>query len=422
MLNLTVATLAVKSLNNRRTTAGLTVAALAVSVMLVLGVERVRHDAKASFANTISGTDMVVGARSGAIQLLLYSVFRIGNATSNISWRTYRDIAAWPDVAWTVPISLGDSHKGFRVLGTNQDYFEHYRYGRGRKLALSAGKPFADLFDVVIGADVARALGYGLGQAVIVSHGIGSAGFSKHADKPFRISGILAKTGTPVDRTLHVSLEAIEAIHVDWRGGSRTPGLSITADEVRKMQLIPRTITAFLVGMKSRFAVFAAQRRINEYANEPLLAALPGVTLQELWDLMGTAEAALTAISGFVVVAATLGMLTMLMAGLNERRREMAVLRSVGARPHHLFALLVAEATFLSAVGAGLGLALLYVVLAAVRPIVDLHYGLYLEIAAPSLRELAILGTVIMAGALAGIVPAIRAYRRSLADGMTVRT
>jgi putative ABC transport system permease protein len=422
MLNLTVATLAVKSLINRRITAGLTVVALAVSVMLVLGVERVRHDAKASFANTISGTDLVVGARSGAIQLLLYSVFRIGNATNNISWRTYRDVAAWPDVAWTVPISLGDSHKGFRVLGTNLDYFEHYRYGRGRKLALSAGKPFADLFDVVIGADVAQALGYGLGQSIVVSHGIGAAGFSKHENKPFRVAGILAKTGTPVDRTLHVSLEAIKAIHVDWKGGSRVPGMTVSADAVRKMPLTPRTVTAFLVGMKSRFAVFAAQRRINEYAHEPLLAALPGVTLQELWDLMGTAEAALAAISGFVVVAATLGMLTMLMAGLNERRREMAVLRSVGARPHHLIALLVAEATFLSAVGAGLGLALLYMVLAAVRPFVDLHYGLYLEITAPSLRELAVLGIVMLAGALAGIIPAIRAYRRSLADGMTVRT
>ncbi len=422
MLNLTVATLAVKSLINRRITAGLTVVALAVSVMLVLGVERVRHDAKASFANTISGTDLVVGARSGAIQLLLYSVFRIGNATNNISWRTYRDIAAWPDVAWTVPISLGDSHKGYRVLGTNLDYFEHYRYGRGRKLALSAGKPFTDLFDVVIGADVAQALGYGLGQSIVVSHGIGAAGFSKHENKPFRVAGILAKTGTPVDRTLHVSLEAIEAIHVDWKGGSRVPGMTVSADAVRNMPLTPRTVTAFLIGMKSRFAVFATQRRINEYAHEPLLAALPGVTLQELWDLMGTAEAALAAISGFVVVAATLGMLTMLMAGLNERRREMAVLRSVGARPNYIIALLVAEATFLSAVGAGLGLALLYVVLAAVRPIVDLHYGLYLEIAAPSLRELAILGIVVLAGALAGIVPAIRAYRRSLADGMTVRT
>jgi putative ABC transport system permease protein len=422
MLNMTVATLAVKSLANRRITAGLTVAALAVSVMLVLGVERVRHDAKASFANTISNTDLVVGARSGAIQLLLYSVFRIGNATSNISWRTYRDIAAWPDVAWTVPISLGDSHKGYRVLGTNLDYFEHYRYGRGRKLALSAGKPFTDLFDVVIGADVAQALGYGLGQSIVVSHGIGAAGFSKHENKPFRVAGILAKTGTPVDRTLHVSLEAIEAIHVDWKGGSRVPGMTVSADAVRNMPLTPRTVTAFLIGMKSRFAVFATQRRINEYAHEPLLAALPGVTLQELWDLMGTAEAALAAISGFVVVAATLGMLTMLMAGLNERRREMAVLRSVGARPNYIIALLVAEATFLSAVGAGLGLALLYVVLAAVRPIVDLHYGLYLEIAAPSLRELAILGIVVLAGALAGIVPAIRAYRRSLADGMTVRT
>jgi putative ABC transport system permease protein len=422
MLNLTIPALAFKSLVNRRITAGLTVAALTVSVMLVLGVERVRHDAKTSFANTISGTDMVVGARSGAIQLLLYSVFRIGNATNNISWRTYREIAAWPDVAWTVPISLGDSHRGFRVLGTNLDYFEHYRYGNRRKLAFSAGKPFADLFDVVIGADVARALGYGLGQAIVVSHGIGSAGFSKHEDEPFRVAGILAKTGTPVDRTLHVSLEAIEAIHVDWRGGSRTPGMAITADEVRKMQLTPRTVTAFLVGMKSRFAIFKAQRRINEYAAEPLLAALPGVTLQELWDLMGTAEAALAATSAFVVVAATLGMLTMLMAGLNERRREMAVLRSVGARPHHLFTLLVAEATFLSACGAGLGLGLLYLVLLVIRPLADLHFGLYLEIAAPSLREFYILGLVVAAGALAGVLPAIRAYRQSLADGMTVRT
>ena len=422
MLNLTIPALAIKSLFNRRVTAGLTVAALTVSVMLVLGVERVRQDAKASFANTISGTDLVVGARSGAIQLLLYSVFRIGNATNNISWRTYQDIAAWPDVAWTVPITLGDSHRGFRVLGTNQDYFEHYRYGRGRKLVLAEGKRFSDLFDVVIGADVARALGYHIGDSIVVSHGIGSAGFSKHQDKPFRVAGILAKTGTPVDRTLHVGLRAIEAIHVDWKIGSRVPGMTVSAEGVRKMPLTPRTVTAFLVGMKSRFAVFKAQRRINEYPHEPLLAALPGVTLQELWDLMGTAEAALAAISGFVVVAATLGMLTMLMAGLNERRREMAVLRSVGARPHHLFTLLVAEATFLSAVGAGLGLALLYVVLAAVRPLVDLHYGLYLEIAPPSPRELYIMGGVILAGAVAGVLPAIRAYRHSVADGMTVRT
>ena len=417
-----IVTLAVKSLLNRRVTAALTVAALAISVALVLGVERLRHEAKASFANTISGVDLVVGARSGGIQLLLYSVFRIGNATNNVSWRSYRDIASWPDVAWTVPLSLGDSHKGFRVLGTNRDYFAHYRYGQGRKLTLAKGKPFDDLFDAVIGADVARALGYTLGQAIVVSHGLGRQGFSNHKDKPFRVAGILAKTGTPVDRTVHVSLEAIEAIHVDWRGGSRVPGMTVSADELRKMQLRPKTITAFLVGAKSRFAVFKMQRRINEYAREPLLAALPGVTLQELWDLMGTAETALTAISGFVVIGGVLGMLTMLLAGLNERRREMAILRTVGARPRHLFTLLVAEAAVLTLIGAALGIALLYSVLLAAAPLLDSRYGLSIAIGWPSEREWIMLGVIQLCGSLAGALPAWRACRQALADGMIVRT
>ncbi|MEQ8229572.1 MAG: ABC transporter permease [Rhodospirillales bacterium] len=413
--------LAIKSLLNRRITAGLTLVALAVSVMMVLGVEKLRTEAKASFAATISGTDLVVGARSGAIQLLLYSVFRIGNATNNISWQSYQDIAGRPDVAWTVPLSLGDSHRGFRVLGTNGDYFHHYRYGRKQPLAFAAGGPFSDLFDAVLGAEAARALGYKLGDPLVVAHGLGAQGFSNHKDKPFRVAGILARTGTPVDRTVHVSLEAIEAIHADWRNGAPVPGMRVTADQVRRMELTPRAITAFLVGTKSRFAAFTLQRDINEYRAEPLLAVLPGVALQELWDLMGTAEAALAAISVAVVAAGLLGMMIMLLAGLNERRREMAILRSVGARPLHLFALLVSEATVLTAAGAALGLGLFYGALVVIRPVLDSRYGLFLEITAPTGHDLAILGAVVAAGVLAGAVPAFDAYRQSLADGMTVR-
>ena len=104
--------LAWKSLLNRRFTVLLTLFAIALSVVLLLGVETVRRDAKLSFANTIAGTDLIVGARSGSIQLLLYSVFRIGHATNNISWRSYQDIAALPQVAWTIPLMLGDSHRG----------------------------------------------------------------------------------------------------------------------------------------------------------------------------------------------------------------------------------------------------------------------------------------------------------------------
>ena len=413
--------LSFRSLWNRRATVGLTVFAIAVSVALVLGVERLRHDAKASFANTIAGTDLIVGARSGATQLLLYSVFHIGNATNNIAWRSYRDIASRPEIAWTIPLSLGDSHRGFRVLGTNTDFFEHYRYGRKQPLAFVQGKPFADLFDAVLGADVAQALGYRLGDPIVVAHGLGAEGFTTHDDKPFKVAGILKRTGTPVDRTVHITLEGIEAIHADWKSGARVPGMTVDADTVRQMKLEPKAITAFLVGLKSRLAAFRLQRAINEYRREPLLAALPGVALQELWDLMGTAEAALSAISLCVVAAGLLGMLTMLLSGLNERRREIAILRAVGARPAHIFGLLVLEAGLITVAGTLHGLGLLYVGLLAARPLVDDAYGLFLTIGWPSLRDLSLLGLIIIAGVTAGTVPAIRAYRQSLADGMIVR-
>ena len=218
---MSLARLAFLSLLNRRLTALLTVAAIALSTCLLLGVETVRTGAKTSFADTVSGTDLIVGARSGSVQLLLYSVFRIGDATANLTWESYEDVAARPEVEWIVPLSLGDSHRGFRVLGTTPEYFQRYRYRGGRPLAFAQGAAFADLFDAVLGAEVAERLGYALGDEIVVAHGLAS--FTDHADKPFRVAGILARTGTPVDRTVHVGLEAIEAIHVDWSRGAQAP-------------------------------------------------------------------------------------------------------------------------------------------------------------------------------------------------------
>ena len=413
--------LAWASLVNRRTTAALTVLAIAASVALLLGVEKVRTEARASFASTISGTDLIVGARTGATQLLLYSVFRIGNATNNISWRSYQRLAADTEVAWTIPLSLGDSHRGYRVVGTTGDFFRHYRFGRKQALGFAAGEPFDDLFDAVIGADVAEELGYRLGDPMVIAHGLGAEGFSQHKDKPFRVAGVLERTGTPVDRAVHVSLEGIEAIHADWKGGARVPGLQVDADRVRQMDLTPKQVTAVLVGLKTRFATFALQRKINQDRREPMLAILPGVALQELWDLMGTAEAALGAISAMVVSTGLLGMLIMLLAGLEARRREMAILRSVGARAMHIFALLVAEALVLTLLGAALGLGILYLALIIARPIISAEFGLYLGIAPPNLRDLSLLGLVILGGLIAGAVPAWRASRQSLADGLIVR-
>ena len=418
---MTIARLAARSLWNRRATAGLTICAIALSVAMLLGVEKLRRDARDAFANTISGTDLVVGARSGAIQLLLYSVFRIGNATNNISWSSYQDIAALPQVKWTVPISLGDSHRGFRVMGTTKNYFEHYRYARKQSLRFSSGQIFDGLFDAVLGAEVAAALGYSLGDSLIIAHGAGRVSLVEHDDKPFKVAGILAATGTPVDRTVHVSLEAIEAIHIDWKDGVRVRGLQLHDPDLENADLRPKAITAFLVGLDSKLAIFGLQRRINEYEREPLLAILPGVTLQELWDFMSVAENMLRAVSFMVVVTGLLGMLTVILSSLEARRREMAVLRSVGARPVHVFALFMSEAGMLALVGAVAGMMILYVALAAGSGVVAREFGLHIPVAWPHTSDWTLLGAVVAAAFLVGCVPAVRAYRMSLSDGLSVR-
>ncbi|MEO0618878.1 MAG: FtsX-like permease family protein [Pseudomonadota bacterium] len=418
---MTVIRLALQSLASRWVTAVLTVLAIAFSVMLFLGVEKVRAGARASFADTISGTDLIVGARSSPVQLLLYSVFRIGNATNNIRWTTFRAIEARADVAWAVPISLGDSHRGFRVMGTTKAYFAHYSYRSGSKLTLAGGAIFDDLYDAVIGSDVAELLGYDVGTSMVVAHGLGDVSFALHDDKPFRVAGILAKTGTPVDRTVHVSLEAIEAIHADWSGGARDPTKSFSAEQVRQMDLTPKAITAVFVGLKSRLQVFRFQRAVNGFRGEPITAVLPGVALAELWEVVGQAEAALQVVSGMVIVTALIGMITMLLATLNERRRELAILRSVGAGPGTIIGLLLAEAGVLTLAGVMCGAAGLYAMLYILRDTIDAAYGVYIQLAAPTAWEWQTLAAIVCGGVVAGLVPAFRAYRQSLADGMMVR-
>jgi len=354
------------------------------------------------------------------VQLLLYSVFRIGNATNNVTWESYQDIAARSDVDWIVPISLGDSHRHFRVMGTTTAFFKHYKYRQGRSLAVSDGLMMDDLFDTVIGADVAATLGYSIDDPIVVAHGLAS--FSEHKDQPFRVSGILEKTGTPVDRTVIVSMEAIEAIHVDWQNGAQVPGQSTPADVIRQMDLTPKAITAALVGVESPLQTFGLQRAINEYPEEPLLAILPGVALQELWGIVGIAETALLAVSAMVVVTALIGMMATIFSSLNERRREMAIFRAMGARPVTILSMLVIEAMVMAAVGALLGLVLLYAGLVVAQPILDSAYGLWLPIEPPTLREVWVILAVICAGAIVSLIPAFRAYRMSVADGMMVRT
>jgi putative ABC transport system permease protein len=413
--------IAFRSLLNRRLTVILAIITVALSVLLLVGVERLRSEARNSFANTVSGTDLIVGARTGSVQLLLYSVFRVGNATNNIGWDSYQKLAHNKHVAWTIPVSLGDSHHGFSVLGTTDDYFKYLRYGNNLPLTMRAGAPFVKTHDAVIGAHVASKLGYTLGKKITLTHGSGGGALSEHADQPFTIVGILAPTGTPVDDTVHVSLDGLTALHEGWESGSASLLAStgvLAADEDRAVPP-PATITAFYVGLKSRTSIFSYQRTVNQYPDETLMAIMPGVALSELWQLMKIAEQALLIVSGFVLVIGLLGMLTALLTGLNERRREMAILRSVGARAWQIFVLVMGETLLLVSIGIAMGIGLLYMILIACRPILRDVYSLNIAIAAPTPNEWALMAATLLAGFLIGAIPAWRAYRMSLSDGLS---
>lgn len=429
-----IASLAIKSFRNRKLSVGLAIASITLSVALLLGVEILRSEAKSSFASTVSGTDLIVGARGGSVNLLLYSVFRIGNPTNNIEWHSYEEISALPGVKWSIPLSMGDTHAGFRVVGTDDNYFEHYRYARDRRIGLQQGAWFGDEDEIVLGAEVAASLGYRLSDKIIVAHGAGDESFIKHADEPFRVVGILAATGTPVDRTLYVSLAGFDHMHEAWQtaedGHDHDP-LAATAsaeghtDEEQHAEDEHHdeeySISAFLLGLESRAAAIGLQRRINQFEHEPLSAILPGVTLLELWEIVGLVEHTLRAISIFVVIVGLSSMLIILMTSINERRREMAILRALGARPGHVFALILGEAIAITLSGIGLGILLVCGIFMLGQGWIASRFGLFIELnlLTPNLVYGLLLITLI--GCLIGLIPGIRMYRYSLVDGMTIR-
>jgi len=415
--------LAWQSILNRKSTTILTILSIAISTLLLVGVEKVRTASRASFINTISGTDLIIGARTGGVQLLLYSVFHIGDATSNITWKTVGDIKKRREVKWLVPIALGDSHKGYRVVGTSKDYFKYFKYRRNIPIQVKEGKVFNDLFDAVLGAEVAKNLNYKIGNKIVLAHGTGPVSLGKdHGDTPFRISGILAPTNTPIDKAIHVSMEAIEAIHIGWETGTFVEGNGKKTPEIlRQMKLDPKAVTALYVGLKSKMSTFSLQRWINKYRQEPISAILPGVVFGQLWSMVGNVETALFIITSMVVFTAILGMVISILSSLNERRREMAILRAVGAKPIQVFALLTVEATTIATLGALIGLFCLYGGLFFIKPLIESLTGLYIEIVVPDWNEIALLFAIVFAGFLASILPAIRAYKKSLSDGLMIR-
>jgi putative ABC transport system permease protein len=412
--------LAFKSLRSRSLTTTLTIFSIALSVMLLVGVDRLRDAAQRGFSGTLSRTDLIVGARGGDLPLLLSSVFHIGNASENISWDTYQHFTQHRAVAWTIPISMGDSFHGYRVVATDSNFYEHYRYRGNRSISIVQGDAPKAIFDVALGAEVAARLHLKLGQRIVLAHGVETKSILNHEATPFTVVGILAPTTTPVDRAVYITLLGDEAMHFGWEGGT-PPAIGDAAPKLDVSKLKIDEITCFLLGTKSRISTLYLQREINTYKPEPLTSIIPAYTLEELWSILDYADTALSLVSGAVLVVGLLAMLIALYTALNERRREIAILRTVGLHARQIFLLFLLESTLIAAVGTAFGICAVYLLLVAMRGAIENHFGLPIALVGLSTRVELYAAATVGAGALLGTIPAFRAYRNSLADGLNAR-
>ena len=408
--------LAFKSLLHRKITIFLTIISLTLSISLFLSIDTLRLGAKKSFFGNVKSGDLILGAKSGEIQLLLYSLFQIGSPTNNISWESYNNFTKHKDVSWTIPLSLGDSHKQFRVLGTNNNYFEYFSYRKNKKLEFEHGKKLNDIFDVVLGSDVAKILNYDLNDSIVIAHGISSQ--SLHDEFPFKVKGILKKTGTSADRLVIVSLEALEVIHKDWKTGVKIPSKKRSSINYENEILDPKEITAAIVKIKSPIKIFQIQREINKYEYEPLQAVIPGIALSKLWEIVSITENIMLSISAMVIMSSLIGLIAILYSTLNNRRKEMALLRIVGASPKNIFSLLVLEALIISSLSIILAIFFTQLLSYIFFPILDQKFGIFLENNFLSLKDFYFIIIILLISIVVSIFPALQAYKNSINDGI----
>ena len=454
MMGVTVLfSVAAKSLRYRLSGVILTTIAVALSVFVLLGVEHVRQESRSSFASTVSGVDLIVGARTGDINLLLLSVFRIGSASANVSWESVEAINEHPQVDWVVPLSLGDSHRGYRVVGTTEGFFDRYHYGRKQPITFDTGSQFSETADVVLGAAVAKSLGYGIGDSLILSHGVADTSFVHHDQVPFTVVGLLSPTGTPVDNALFVSLEAIDAMHADEETaqehghdeheshdehdahdehdehdehgehdahnehGEHDAHNEHGEHDAHDHSGPLGSVSAVLVGLDGPFATLQVQRWINEFEDEALLGILPGVTLTQLWDIMARIEDTLRGIAILVFISSLFGLNAMLLASMRERRQEIGILRSIGAPSLFILGMLVVESLLIVIVGIVLAIGCLIVAIGAVNGFLMSEVGISFSYQILYPTSLIALTLIVIVSVFMSLLPAWQAYRLSTSPG-----
>ncbi len=386
---------------------GLTLAGVALGAALVCAVLTLRRESEDAFAREAALFDLVVGGKGGALQLVLSCVYHLDLPTGNIPYADYEKLRRDSRVQWAAPIGLGDNYEGYRIVGTEAHFFDFtHRDGRAF-FDFAEGRVFVDDFEVVLGSEVAEATGLRPGDSFAGTHGLVRVpGSEVHDDFPYTVCGILASTGTTQDRAIFGTLASVWEIHeTEDRVHAAIQGAATMRREA------PRETTAVLVRLETAGLRLRLADEIRKRTDG--IAAIPLNEVMRLYrGIVAPMQRALLVVAGAVVAVSCLAVLATLLQAGERRRRDLAILRSLGARPGEIATLMFFEGLLLCSAGVILGALLGHAVLAVAAPSIREASGLVFRAWSFDRFEAIALGVMLLCGVLASLVPALAAYRR----------
>jgi putative ABC transport system permease protein len=412
--------LLLKSMRSRIIPTSLVTISLMASMVLLLSIERIQQGTEEGFNQSISGVDAIIGPRSSSLELVLYTVFHLGRPTNNITTKTINDVKQRSDISWLVPIALGDSHRGYRVIATEPNYFQHIRYGNNQPLTFSKGAPFTELSEATLGSDVAEKLNYSVGSEIQITHGSIESIGSKHDDFSFTVTGVLNKTGTPIDQAIFLDLKGYELLHLGWKSGKKVFSLEdIDLSSLPPDALNPKTVTAAFVGLKSKLTIFNFSKNIREYTEEAISAVIPGIALSELWSIVGLVDKGFQLLSWIIIAISLIAMVTLIIASLDNRKQEMTIYRANGASPKFLAAMVIYESLVIGLVAIIGAIILVTAVTYFATSQLNLALGISPSFKWISLDEIKVFGIILLSGALSSLIPAAMVFRKNLHQALS---
>ena len=398
------------NLRFRKLTHALNLLMLALGVALIVTLLHTGSALQQRFTRDLDGIDLVVGAKGSPLQLILSSVFHLDIPTGNIPLEEMEKLKKLPAVKQAIPLALGDNYHGYRIVGTSPDYIAHYA------AQLAQGKAWTKPMQVILGAEVARMSSLALGQKIAGSHGLGAGG-EEHAQSPYEVVGILAPSGSVLDRLILTDVGSVWEVHAHHHHHEEAAGHAEDDDDHDEDANAPREITALLIHYSSPYAAVTLPRQINK--NGALQAASPAMEMTRLYSMVGAGADALEWFGALLILLSGLGFFVTLFQAVQERRRDLALMRALGATRGKLCTLLLAEGLLLGISGAGLGMLLGHGLAYALRLWLEKTRHLMLSPIGIHPYEIYLLLGAMLLSILAALIPAFMAYR---ADAVRVLT